>query len=205
MRVLPYGDRAVLVEVDGPSAALRETLLGMPGVEELVPAARTLLIRFDPVRTDRAQIEAAVEAAVAVAAINPASAAVSRTAPVVVPVVYDGADLIAVAELTGCSVDEVIRRHLDGDYTVAFCGFAPGFAYLTGLDERLQVPRRASPRTAVPAGAVAIAGEYTAVYPRPSPGGWQLLGHTTVALWDTDRPFPALLTPGTKVRFEIVR
>ncbi len=119
------------------------------------------------------------------------------------PVVYDGDDLATVAEYAACAIDDVVRRHLAGEYTVAFCGFAPGFAYLTGLDERLHVPRRASPRTAVPAGSVAIAGEYTAAYPRPSPGGWQLLGHTTATLWDTDRPDPALLVPGTRVRFEV--
>jgi KipI family sensor histidine kinase inhibitor len=196
MRLLPYGDRAVLIEVDGPPADLRAALLGVTGIEETVPAARTLLVRFDPGQTDPARIAAAAEAAVL---DGPSEQA---TTTVTLQVVYDGADLTAVAEHAACSVDEVISRHLAGEYTVAFCGFAPGFAYLTGLDERLHVPRRASPRTSVPAGAVAIAGEYTAAYPRPSPGGWQLLGHTTAVLWDTGRADPALLVPGTRVRFE---
>jgi KipI family sensor histidine kinase inhibitor len=95
----------------------------------------------------------------------------------------------------------VAEAHAGAEYVVGFIGFAPGFAYLTGLDERLHVPRRESPRTKVPAGAVAIADRFTAVYPRPSPGGWQLIGHTDVELWDVERDPPARLTPGTRVRF----
>jgi KipI family sensor histidine kinase inhibitor len=120
-------------------------------------------------------------------------------------VVYGGEDLDDVAELAGLSREEVVAAHAGGDYVVAFCGFAPGFGYLTGLDERLHVPRRDSPRKRVPAGAVAVADTFTAVYPRPSPGGWQLIGHTGETLWDTDRDPPALLVPGTRVRFTETR
>jgi KipI family sensor histidine kinase inhibitor len=115
---------------------------------------------------------------------------------------YDGADLGAVAAATGLAVDDVIARHTSASYTVAFCGFMPGFSYLVGVDARLQLPRRATPRTAVPGGAVAIASEFTAIYPSASPGGWHLLGITDAVLWDESREVPALLPPGTRVRFE---
>jgi KipI family sensor histidine kinase inhibitor len=114
---------------------------------------------------------------------------------------YDGPDLVRVADEVGISVAELVRVHADADYTVAFCGFAPGFAYLAGLDPTLRVARLAQPRTSVPPGSVGIAGDYTGVYPRSSPGGWRLLGTTDAALWDTRRTPPALLTPGTAVRF----
>ena len=110
-------------------------------------------------------------------------------------------DLPAVAAETGLTHDEVIGRHARGRYVVAFCGFAPGFAYLTGLDPQLHVPRLSEPRTRVPAGAVGIADEFTGVYPRPSPGGWRLLGRTAATLWDVERKPPALLVPGARVRF----
>jgi KipI family sensor histidine kinase inhibitor len=118
-----------------------------------------------------------------------------------IPVTYDGPDLAEVARLTGLPADEVVRRHAAAEYVVAFSGFAPGFGYLTGLPAELRVPRRDSPRTAVPAGSVAVAGEFTGVYPRRSPGGWQLLGRTDAVLWDPERDPPALLVPGTRVRF----
>ncbi|WP_106401916.1 5-oxoprolinase subunit PxpB [Actinocorallia populi] len=118
-----------------------------------------------------------------------------------IPVVYDGADLAEVAELTGLSAAEVAARHSAAEYTVAYLGFSPGFGYLTGLDPVLRVPRRAVPRTSVPAGSVAVAGPYTAVYPSPSPGGWRLLGRTGLALWDVRRDPPSLLAPGDRVRF----
>jgi KipI family sensor histidine kinase inhibitor len=162
----------------------------LPGVVDLVPAARTVLVEGDP-RPDLERLLAGLAAADA-----------APTGPVVeIPVAYDGPDLAAVAELTGLGEAEVVRRHAAADYTVAFCGFAPGFGYLTGLPAELQVPRRATPRTAVDAGAVGIAGEFAGVYPRRSPGGWQLLGRTDAVLWDTGRDPPALLTPGTRVRF----
>ena len=118
-----------------------------------------------------------------------------------IEVVYDGEDLHEVARITGLDPEEVVRRHRDGDYEVAFCGFSPGFAYLRGLDPALVVPRLPSPRTVVPAGSVAVADTWSAVYPRRSPGGWRLPGRTDAVLWDLARPAPALLVPGTRVRF----
>ena len=180
----------------GLHAALRT---GAPaGVTELVPAARTLLVRFDPGATDAERLGAALRAV----EFSPGAPATGEL--VEIPVVYDGEDLDAVAAHTGLSRAEVVAAHAGADYVVAFCGFAPGFGYLSGLDERLHVPRRASPRTRVPAGAVAIADRFAAVYPRPSPGGWQLLGRTDLTLWDAERDPPALLVPGTRVRFEEV-
>jgi KipI family sensor histidine kinase inhibitor len=197
-RLLPYGPDALLVELDrsdevaGVAAALRRARL--PGVTDIVPAARTVLVRAER----GALVRSAVADVVADAKVAPESPV---EAVVEVPVVYDGADLAAVAAAAGCSVDEVIERHAAGRYTVAFCGFAPGFAYLTGLDPLLHLPRRPEPRPRVPAGSVAIAAEYTSVYPSASPGGWHLLGRTELVLWDAERTPPALLTPGRGVRF----
>ncbi len=117
---------------------------------------------------------------------------------------YDGPDLADVAALWGVPEREVARIHAATEFRVAFCGFAPGFGYLTGLPARYDVPRRATPRTAVHAGAVGLAGPYTGVYPRASPGGWQLIGTTDAVLWDTARELTALLSPGTRVRFVAV-
>ena len=128
-----------------------------------------------------------------------------RGEAVELPVRFDGPDLAEVAELWGMARDEVAGMVTGTAFRVAFCGFAPGFGYLTGLPEPLQVPRRATPRTAVPAGAVALAGPYAGVYPRSSPGGWQLVGTTDVPLWDPDREPAALLSPGTEVRFTAAR
>jgi KipI family sensor histidine kinase inhibitor len=199
MRVLPCGERAVLVEVDdldavlGLHAALTDE--APPGVTELLPAARTLLVRFDPAATDARRLAEALSAREFEPGAHPDGALVE------IPVTYDGEDLARVAEHAGLSPEEVVSVHVGGEYVVAFCGFAPGFGYLSGLDERLHVPRHESPRTRVPAGAVAIADRFTAVYPRTSPGGWQLLGRTELTLWDDERDPPALLVPGTRVRF----
>ncbi|BCJ26961.1 allophanate hydrolase subunit 1 [Actinocatenispora sera] len=119
--------------------------------------------------------------------------------------VYDGPDLAEVAELWGTSVDGVVARHTGTEFRVAFCGFSPGFGYLTGLPAELAVPRRDSPRPRVPAGSVGLAGEYSGVYPSPSPGGWRLIGRTDRVLFDPDASPPALLTPGTRVTFRAVR
>lgn len=193
MRVLRYGESAVLVETDSP-LALRDALAATVGVVELVPAARTLLARFDPRRIG---IEQLIE--LASRPLPPRQSVAGELVEIAVR--YDGADLAAVAEATRLSVPDVIRLHSAPEYLVAFCGFSPGFAYLTGLDPRLHLPRLAEPRTAVPAGSVAIAAEFSGVYPRRSPGGWRLLGTTDVQLWDATRSAPALLTPGTRVRF----
>lgn len=199
MRLLPCGERALLVELDdldavlGLHAALRQA--PPAGVTELVPAARTLLVAFDPRATDPDRLGAAVQAAEFEPGDRPGGDLVE------LPVVYDGEDLDAVAAHAGLDRAGVVAAHAGAGYVVAFCGFAPGFAYLDGLDERLQVPRRDTPRTRVPAGAVAVADRFTAVYPRESPGGWQLIGRTDRTLWDADRDPPALLVPGTRVRF----
>ncbi|MDT7727230.1 MAG: hypothetical protein QOI21_3806 [Actinomycetota bacterium] len=199
IRVLPYGDQAALVDLERPEQVLglHAALDDEPpyGTVEMVPAARTLLVRFDLGRTSFERISAEI----ARHSVSDGTHRPRQEAEV--PVRYDGADLGEVARETGLSEAEVIRLHRDATYTVAFCGFAPGFGYLTGLDPKLHVPRKGTPRTRVPAGSVAIAGEYSAVYPRESPGGWRLLGHTELPVWDVDREPPNLLVPGTRVRF----
>lgn len=203
-RVLRCGGSAALVEVADLAAVLRlyDALLAErpEGVLELVPAARTVLVAYDAAETgfdDLARVITERWEAAAEHAPEP-----DQGADVVeVPVHYDGPDLAQVAQLTGLDEAEVVRRHTGGDYRSGFCGFAPGFAYLTGLDRGLHVPRRDDPRTKVPAGSVALADEFTAVYPRDSPGGWQLIGHSDIVLWDVERDPPALLAPGTPVRF----
>jgi KipI family sensor histidine kinase inhibitor len=198
IRVLPYGERAVLVELaEDQVIALLTALTGTPGIGELIPGARTLLVPFDPHIITTPALTSVIDAAVRSPAPDRPQGPL-----VVIPVRYDGPDLDAVVREVGCDPEEIIRRHTAPEYTVAFCGFAPGFAYLRGLDPSLQVPRLARPRTRVPAGSVGVAGEFTAAYPRSSPGGWQLLGRTEATLWDLDRVPPALLTPGTRVRFD---
>lgn len=199
--VLPYGDRALLLEVaDAAQAlALHRTVLDrdLPGIVESVPAARTVLVTFDAPA-------ACTRAARWLPDLRPVQLGPTDRAVVEIAVVYDGQDLPQVAESCGMSVEEVIRRHTQAEYETAFVGFAPGFAYLTGLDPRLQLPRHATPRTSVPTGSVAIAGEFAAVYPSASPGGWQLLGRTDARVFDVHRTPPALLTAGTRVRFRQV-
>lgn len=199
VRAMPAGTSAVLIELDsleqviGLDAALRST--PPTGMVDLVPAARTVLVVFDPAATTAERVAADV-------AGRQITSVEERAGPLVdVPVVYDGEDLAEVAELSGLTEEEVIARHLRSEYRVAFCGFAPGFAYIVGGDPALRVPRRRNPRTAVPAGSVALADEFTGVYPREMPGGWQLIGRTDAVLWDLDRNPPALLPPGTRVRF----
>jgi KipI family sensor histidine kinase inhibitor len=195
MRVLPCGPSAVLAEYESLAEVLAvyEALrfADVAGVDQIVPAARTVLVQFHDVDRDRLD-----------SLLVPSDLAPSVHGPLVeIPVVYDGEDLDEVADLTGLSRDEVINLHSSASYTVAYLGFSPGFGYLTGLDPILHVPRRAVPRTSVPAGSVAIAGPYASVYPSASPGGWRLLGHTSTVLWDVRRDPPSLLEPGTRVRF----
>ncbi|MGR6964783.1 5-oxoprolinase subunit B family protein [Geodermatophilus sp. URMC 61] len=203
MRVLPSGSTALLVELDGLDevlglyAALRAEPIR--GVVDVVPAARTVLLVTDPAVTTLAAVEQAVRQT------TPRDGRRDGGELVELPVVYDGADLDDVAAHLGVDPGEVVRRHSGTEWTVAFCGFAPGFGYLTPDGEPWDVPRRDSPRTKVPPGSVALAGEFTGVYPRESPGGWQLIGHTEVAVFDVDRDPAALLRPGVRVRFTEVR
>jgi KipI family sensor histidine kinase inhibitor len=201
IQVLPCGDRALLVEVAGLSevVAVRTALerAPLPGQRDLVAAARTVLVVLDrpPSDLDIATLRR----------LDPAAPTVGTTRETVeLPVVFDGADLADVAELTDRSVQALVRVLTTTELTVAFGGFAPGFGYLAGLPEDLHVPRRATPRTRVPAGSVALAGPFAGVYPQASPGGWQLIGRTGAVLFDVDRDPPALLAPGTAVRFRDV-
>jgi KipI family sensor histidine kinase inhibitor len=195
------GDRALLVECrdQAVAAAVAAALARSPGPgqRELVPGARSVLVMVH----EMAEIDgvAAHLAALAVVARVPPAGAV-----VTIDVVYDGPDLAEVAELTGLGAGDVVAAHTRRPWRVAFTGFAPGFGYLVGGDPRLDVPRRATPRAAVPAGSVGLAGEFSGVYPRESPGGWQLIGRTDASLWDPDRDPPALLRPGTQVVFRAV-
>lgn len=170
----------------------------LPDLIELVPAARTVLAAVRPGSGGLAAVRAALPTELA--RIPRENAREVR-----IPVRYDGPDLESVARTAGVTVAEAIELHAGAMYSVAFCGFAPGFGYLVGLPEPLRQARLTEPRTRVPAGAVGVAGEFTGVYPRASPGGWRLLGHTDVVLFDSAREPAALLTPGDRVRFEIVR
>ena len=204
MRVRPVGERALLVEAEELEtvhrlhAALRQ--LAPPGVVELVPAYRTVLIVAEP---DRAGVLDELAAALPELELPPAEAVAGDT--VEVPVRYDGEDLPEVARLTGLSAEEVVRHHTAPEYTVAFLGFSPGFPYLVGLDPALEVPRRDTPRTSIPAGSVGLAGNQTGIYPTASPGGWQLIGRTELKLFDPGRDPPALLAPGARLRFTVAR
>jgi biotin-dependent carboxylase-like uncharacterized protein len=199
MRILPYGQRAVLLELDDLNQvlALHRGLRARPpeGARRISRGARTVLLEFD--RLDR------------LARFDPGRWAVPPTSPstvedgplVEIPVSYDGEDLAEVARLTGLAEREVVARHTGAEYRVAFGGFTPGWGYLTGLDPALRLPRHDTPRVRVPAGSVAIADEFTGVYPRDSPGGWRLLGRTDLAMWDPHRDPPGVLVPGARVRF----
>jgi KipI family sensor histidine kinase inhibitor len=200
MRLLPSGERAVLVEVAdlGEVLALAGPVRELAGVEDVVPGERTLLVTVStPSELD------AVRALLADVASHPKPVATSART-VEIPVVYDGPDLADVAAHTGLTVAEVIAAHASTPWRVGFGGFAPGFAYLVDGDPRLEVPRRSEPRPSVPAGAVGLAGRYSGIYPRSSPGGWQLIGHTDAVLFDVERDPPATLEPGMTVRFVAV-
>lgn len=197
----------MLVEVDSPDqvAAVRLAVLAaadrgeLPGLVELVPAARTVLVSVQPGSGGLARLRDVLAAA------DLSRPPELEPREVRIPVRYDGPDLELAAETAGLSVAELVELHSGTEYSVAFTGFAPGFGYLTGLPEPLVQSRLDHPRTAVPAGSVGIAGEFTGVYPRSSPGGWRLLGRTELTLFDPRRDPPALLEPGARVRFEVVR
>ncbi|MDC7123451.1 allophanate hydrolase subunit 1 [Cellulomonas fimi] len=211
LHVVPFGDDALLVEVADLAAvrrlddALRRAREEGDGsvrgvVVDQVPAATTVLLRTTP-GADLTALTTAVRRVWRSARTADFVGDVQPRDVVELPVRYDGEDLAEVAVLTGLTVEEVVERHAAATYTVAFGGFMPGFAYLVGLDPALRVPRRATPRERVPAGAVAIADEFSAVYPAATPGGWRLLGRCDVPLFDVTRVPPALLAPGSRVRF----
>ncbi|MCM3687038.1 5-oxoprolinase subunit B/C family protein [Kocuria rosea] len=196
------GPLAALVECadlhDAVALHARLTTAGLPGLVDCVAGAQTVVVR--------ASTPAALRRTVTAALAAPRGAAGTGGGRVVpIDVVYDGEDLAAVGELTGLGADGVVRAHAGQEWTAAFAGFAPGFFYCVGGSGALDVPRRETPRTAVPPGSVALAGPFSAVYPRRSPGGWQLIGRTAEVMFDIDRAEPALLRSGDRVRYRPVR
>jgi KipI family sensor histidine kinase inhibitor len=197
--VRPFGTEAVLVELSDHQRVLDQyealDQSRPPGVTDVVPAHSTVLVTFDPVVLTTTAVTAWIDGTTLSARERSAGTVVE------IEVVYDGADLADVAAATGLTPAEVVAAHSGAVFSVAFCGFAPGFAYLTGLPPELHLPRRSSPRTRVPEGSVAIADTFSAIYPRSSPGGWHLLGRTEARMWDLGREAPCLLSPGDRVRF----
>ncbi|MFL6155931.1 MAG: 5-oxoprolinase subunit B family protein [Marmoricola sp.] len=198
MEAVRVGEQALLVECGdaGEVAATYALLLGLRdeiGFLDLVPAARTVLVDG---------LHDLASAAELISGLRSAPGAADPVGPLVeIPTTYDGADLDEVARQWQVTTDEVIRIHTAAELVVAFCGFAPGFAYCTGLPEGLTVARRDDPRSRVPAGSVALAAEFTSVYPTASPGGWQLIGRTVTEVWRPQHEQPVLLPPSTRVRF----
>jgi KipI family sensor histidine kinase inhibitor len=201
------GDAALLCELPAPATlaqqqkiwALATEALRWRGVHEVLPGMNNLTLLFDPLRTEAGELEMQV-----LTAWPQLAATVIEGRRVEIPVRYggeDGPDLADVAAHTGLTAAEVVRRHSAGDYVVYFLGFLPGFAFMGGLPPELATPRRAEPRTAVPARSVGIGGEQTGIYPLVSPGGWQLIGRTTVELFDPAAESPTLLRAGDRVRF----
>jgi KipI family sensor histidine kinase inhibitor len=199
---MPFGDTALLVEVEGLpevlslAAAMRTER--PPEVVDVVPAARTVLL----VANAPAYVDGLVQWVTTLSSTTLSD--LPNIKEIELDVTYDGPDLAEVSRLTGLSEGDIVAAHTGTPWRIAFGGFAPGFAYLTGGDPRLAVARRDEPRTSVPTGSVGLAGEYSGVYPRASPGGWQLIGRTDAPLWDPERDPPALLVPGGTVRFRAV-
>lgn len=199
MRFLPVNLDSFLIEL----ASLDDTLAlygalhaaRLPGVDELVPAARTVLVRFSPWLTECSTLQRAIRQ------LTPDSGGLQGLARIDIPVCYDGEDVAGLAEMLGLTANQLIEHHQSVTWKVAFTGFAPGFAYMASPDWRREIPRRSTPRTRIPAGSVALAGEFSGIYPQASPGGWQLIGHTGATMWDLRRQHPALLQPGAEVRF----
>ncbi|MCF6473624.1 allophanate hydrolase subunit 1 [Nonomuraea sp. MG754425] len=202
--IRPAGEHGLLVETGSLElshrldAALRADR--PEGVVEIVPGPETVLVVAPG--ADRGRLRARLEEVARRERGRAAAGAGAEQPLVTIPVVYDGADLGSVAALAGISAGEVVSRHTGRELVVGWLGFAPGFAYLTGLDPVLVTPRLDTPRTSVPAGSVAVAGPYSAVYPAASPGGWRLIGRTTLRVWDVAGDPPSLFRPGTRVRFE---
>ena len=209
VRLLSSGDTALAVEfgerIDRATSArvlaLHDRLTGaaFPGVVELLPTFRSLMVHYDPLRTSRAELARRIEPLLAgLEAVQPA------TRRWTIPVCYDPAfalDLEEVATRTGLAPAEVVEQHSAATYHVYMIGFLPGYPYMGDLPARLALSRRENPRTQVPAGSVAIATTMTAVYTLQSPGGWHILGRTPASLWSRHRNPPAVLAPGDKVRF----
>ena len=199
MRFITVNLTHFLVELSSleETLALFDSLTDTPlsGIDEIVPAARTLLIRFQPLQTSMRQLATAITQCPLI------SFSQRQCQTITIPVHYQGEDLGDLADFSGLTVPQVIQCHQESVWKVAFTGFAPGFAYLTSPDWKWQIPRRSTPRTRIPAGSVAVAGIFSGIYPQASPGGWQLLGHTEQAMWDLNRTSPALLTPGAQVQF----
>ena len=195
-------DDATHARVLALSAAIAAA--NLPGVQEIVPAYATVAVFFDPLTADAETLRARLAVLASGASDGPSDRPSDRPT-IVIPTRYDGPDLDEVAERTGLTRDQVVRRHCAGVYRVYLLGFAPGFAYLGTLDPALVLPRRREPRLRVAAGSVAIAGAQTAVYPLGTPGGWHLLGRTELRMFDPRRQPPVLLCPGDRVRFEAVR
>ncbi|MDC9594635.1 5-oxoprolinase/urea amidolyase family protein [Xenorhabdus sp. IM139775] len=199
MRFLPVNCNTIMVELSGlaETLALLDSLNMSPvlGIEEMIPAARTLMIRFRPTKISSQQLAAEIRHR----DLQERGHATGKR--IEIPVHYTGDDLALVAEILGCTVQEVIHQHSENEYTVAFTGFAPGFAYMVSNASQWNIPRRETPRTRIPAGAVALAGEFSSIYPQASPGGWQIIGMTTERMWDLSRSSPALLQPGYRVNF----
>jgi len=206
MRVRPYGLQASIIDrlPTSAPAALRELLLAECSRHTLhcvdvIPAASSVVVTHDA--GDGEQIREIANGVIASAALRNIATHRHESPVIEIPVRYDGADMADVATACSLSIDEVVTLHCSTTLVVEFCGFSPGFAYLRGLPAPLHLPRRASPRARVPAGSVAIAAHYAAVYPSDSPGGWHLLGTTTLKMWDSTRGRPSLLQPGDRVRF----
>ena len=207
LAIHPLGEAALCCALPPPLSLeqqrriwqLAAGLAAVDGVQALIPGMNNLTLLFDPLATEAAALEQTIRV---LWAKPPRRHQLGRL--VEIPVTYGGEggpDLADVATHCGLSDDEVVRRHTQADYVVYFIGFQPGFAYLGGLDESLHTPRRAEPRVAVPAGSVGIGGAQTGIYPLATPGGWQLIGRTSVALFDPAAEPPTLLAPGDRVRF----
>jgi KipI family sensor histidine kinase inhibitor len=195
----PAGERAVVLDCGPPAAGTAAAVRGLAerrgiALADVVPGAQTVLVVAANPHDLQRFLGALPE-------LGPALEAAGSVAVIEIPTRYDGPDLREVADASGLEVAEVVRRHSAAEYAAAFTGFAPGFAYLSGLDPLLRLPRRGNPRPRVPPGSVAIADAFSAIYPRASPGGWHLLGSTDAAIFDPSREPPALIAPGIRVRF----
>jgi inhibitor of KinA len=212
VRFLSAGDRALVVEFgDRVDRALSQDVLRLndiigsnapSGVVETVPTFRSLMVHYDPLVTTRANLEREIGSLLDRDRGPRLGARLWR-----VPVCYEGEfapDLAEVARLTGLSTDEVVALHSGTRFHIYMLGFLPGFAYMGDLPQALALPRRADPRSRVPAGSISIATSLTAVYPYESPGGWHLIGATPIRLFDAERPRPAFLAPGDAVNFEVI-